>query len=256
MTAFEFRLHPVPHVFAGPDVLAARRHARGDALVPRVPARAAARGERLLRVADRAAGAAVPGGAPHAEGLRRRVDGARHAEEVDAAPRAGAHGRHAAAARRRPDAVADPAGPVRRRSTRRGSSGTGGPTSCASSPTRRSPSTAGSRSSCRRRPRRCTCTPSTAPSTTSHPATARSAYRDANWAEVIVGVDPDPAGAAAISEVDGRLLGRHPPVLRRRRLRELHDGRGAGARAGHVRRQLRAGWRASRPSTTRPTCSA
>ena len=39
-------------------------------------------------------------------------------------------------------------------------------------------------------------------------------------------------------EVDGRLLGRHPPVLRGWRLRELHDGGGAGARARHVRRQL------------------
>ena len=37
VTEFEFQLHPVPSVFAGPIVLAARADARGDAAVPRVP---------------------------------------------------------------------------------------------------------------------------------------------------------------------------------------------------------------------------
>ena len=34
------------------------------------------------------------------------------------------------------------------------------------------------------------------------------AYRDAGWAEVIVGVDPDPANADDAPAVDGRLLRR------------------------------------------------
>ena len=39
-------------------------------------------------------------------------------------------------------------------------------------------------------------------------------YRDANWAEVIVGVDPDPANAGAIRDWTRRLLGRDPSRTR------------------------------------------
>ena len=35
-------------------------------------------------------------------------------------------------------------------------------------------------------------------------------YRDANWAEVIVGVDPDPASAATLAPVDASTTGRRP----------------------------------------------
>ena len=64
-------------------------------------------------------------------------------------------------------------------------------------------------------------------------------YRDVQWAEVIVGVDPDPANAKALTRLDDRLLGSDPPVLRRRRLRQLHDGRGPGAGEGDLSPQLR-----------------
>ena len=59
-------------------------------------------------------------------------------------------------------------------------------------------------------------------------------YRDVQWAEVIVGVDPDPANADAIRDWTRRLLGRDAPVLGRRRLRQLHDGRGPGAGEGDL----------------------
>ena len=56
VTSFEFRTHPVgATVMAGPDFLADRADARGHALLPRVPARGAARRQRLLRADDGAA---------------------------------------------------------------------------------------------------------------------------------------------------------------------------------------------------------
>ena len=45
-------------------------------------------------------------------------------------------------------------------------------------------------------------------------ATPPFGYRDANWAEVIVGVDPDPANAEPDPRLDGRLLGRDPSRTR------------------------------------------
>ena len=51
-------------------------------------------------------------------------------------------------------------------------------------------------------------------------------YRDARWATVFAGVDPDPANVAAIRELERRLPGGAAPVLGRRRLREHDDGRG------------------------------
>ena len=71
-------------------------------------------------------------------------------------------------------------------------------------------------------------------------------YRDAQFAEVIFGVDPDPANAATIRDWCVRVLGRHASLLGRRRLRQLHDGRGPGARAGDLPRQLRPARGASR----------
>ena len=41
------------------------------------------------------------------------------------------------------------------------------------------------------------------------------AYRDVNFSQVIVGVDPDPANAEAIKQLDRRLLGRAPTRTRR-----------------------------------------
>ena len=73
VTEFRYRLHPVSTVIAGPDLLVARRHRRGHAALPGVHPAGAARAERVLRVRDRAAGGAVPGGAPRPQGERRRL---------------------------------------------------------------------------------------------------------------------------------------------------------------------------------------
>ena len=67
------KLHPVVDGRRRPDHLAARPGRRGARVVPRVPAGAARRAERILRVPHRSAGTAVPGGAAHAEGVRRRL---------------------------------------------------------------------------------------------------------------------------------------------------------------------------------------
>ena len=64
-------------------------------------------------------------------------------------------------------------------------------------------------------------------------------YRDANWATVYVGVDPDPANVGAIRDWTHRLLRGAAPALGGRRLREHDDGRGTGARPGQLPRQLR-----------------
>ena len=48
--------------------------------------------------------------------------------------------------------------------------------------------------------RPCTSTRSTGPCTTSAPTDTPFSYRDCNWAEVIVGVDPDPANAGVIRD--------------------------------------------------------
>ena len=54
-------------------------------------------------------------------------------------------------------------------------------------------------------------------------------YREATWAEVIVGVDPDPANKGGCASLFGG-----------RRVREFHDGRGPGARQSELSGQLRA----------------
>ncbi len=67
------------------------------------------------------------------------------------------------------------------------------------------------------------------------------AYRDAKWAEVIVGVDPDPANKDKITNWAQGLLERAAPVLGARCVRELHDGRRRRrARQGELRQELRA----------------
>ena len=64
---------------------------------------------------------------------------------------------------------------------------------------------------------------------------------------------PGPAQRRRDHPLDRRLLDRAAPVLGGRCLRELHDGRGPGPGAGHLRRQLRPALARSRPSTTRRT---
>ncbi len=56
-----------------PDLLAGRAGRRGADGLPRLPAERPAGAERLLRLRLRSAGAAVPRGAPPAQGLRRRL---------------------------------------------------------------------------------------------------------------------------------------------------------------------------------------
>ena len=66
------------------------------------------------------------------------------------------------------------------------------------------------------------------------------AYRDANYGAVIAGVDPDPANARGDRRLVARLPGGAAPLLRGRRLREHDDGRGPRPRARELPRQLRA----------------
>ena len=189
-------------------------------LVPRLhPRRRPRTLERLLRLPHRAARAAVPGGAAPAEDVRRRLV---------LRGRPGRRGRRCSrrAARssgRRCSTASQPMPfpalqqRVRRRSTRRATSGTGaadfverdprrGDRSCTSSTAQKLPTW------------QSTCT--SIRSTARPHAWARRdtpwAYRDANWAQVIVGVDPDPAERGRRSrDWTRRLLGRAASVLAR-----------------------------------------
>ena len=52
----------------------------------------------------------------------------------------------------------------------------------------------------------------------------RIAYRDATWSQVIIAVDPDPAGAERHPRLGDRILGGPASLLGRRCVRQLHDG--------------------------------
>ena len=54
-------------------------------------------------------------------------------------------------------------------------------------------------------------------------------YRDSTWAQVIVGVDPDPANRDTIVKWAKSDYEDPASPLRRRRIRKLHDGRGRGS---------------------------
>ncbi len=201
VTSFEFRTHPVgAAVMAGPtfwpieqtpEVMRFYRE-----FLPAAP-RAVNGFFALMTVPPVGP---LPRGAPSAQGLRGDVVRRRLRGGGNAAARAGARSRHAATARCRTGAA--PAlqslfdglytqGPavllargLRQRALRRA----------------RSSSTSNGARSCPRCTRRCTSTRSTAPPTTSGPPTRAFSYRDAQWAEVIFGVDPDPANAGAIRD--------------------------------------------------------
>jgi hypothetical protein len=64
-------------------------------------------------------------------------------------------------------------------------------------------------------------------------------YRNANWGQVIVGVDPDPANAKAITDWTIAYHEALHPVRGRRRVCEHDDGRRTGACEGELRRELR-----------------
>ena len=71
------------------------------------------------------------------------------------------------------------------------------------------------------------------------PSDTAWSYRDATWGSVFAGVDPDPANVGRDPPLERRLLRGAAPLLGRRRLREHDDGRGPGAGAGELPRQLR-----------------
>ena len=250
VTSFLFRLHEVGTIVGGPtfwpveqgaEVLSAYRE-----FLPGGPARA----ERLLRVPHRAAGAAVPGGDPPAQGVRRRLvlrrlgggrGRGRWRRCSTSVPEPLMHGVGADAARRRCRARSTA-------STRPATSGTGAPTSSRRSRTRRSQIHA-----------RFGAEMPTLKSTmhmypidgAAHDVGSTDtawSYRDATWGSVFAGVDPDPANVDAIRQLERRLLRGAAPVLRRRRLREHDDGRGPGAGARELPRQLRPAGSRSRPT--------
>ncbi len=64
-----------------------------------------------------------------------------------------------------------------------------------------------------------------------------------------------PGPGASAQGLDDRVLGGAPPVRRRRRLRQLHDGRGPGTREGDLRAELRPARPGEGRSTTRTTSS-
>ena len=87
--------------------------------------------------------------------------------------------------------------------------------------------------------RRCTCTRSTAPPTTSAPTDTAWSYRDAHWGAVVRRRRSRPGQRRRDPTLEHRLLGGAAPVLGRRRLREHDDGRGPGAGPRQLPRQLR-----------------
>ena len=173
---------------------------------------------RLLRVPDGAAGAAVPGGTPRPEDVRRS-SGAAPAppDEADEGVRAGPRAVGAPAFDGvRPDAVPGAAEHVRRASTRRACSGTGRRDfvneltdeaialhveHASRLPTMLSHDAPVPDQ--RRRP------------AASHADETALSYRDATWSQVIVGVDPDPAERATDRDVGDGLLGGAAPVFSR-----------------------------------------
>ena len=139
-------------VVAGRSLWPLEQAAEVLALVPRLPAGAAGRAERLLRVPHRAARAAVPGGAAPAEDVRRRLVLSR-GDAGAGRTRLLAPVARRSARRRSTGVDADAAIPRCKapstRSTRRATSGTGAATSSTRSRTRRSRCTSSTGRSCR-----------------------------------------------------------------------------------------------------------
>ena len=198
VTSFQFRAHPV-----GRPSSPARRCGRSSSsrrccAGTATSSGGAARSERLLRDADGAARADVPGGAAPEEGVRRRLVLVGVPRRTRRRCRAGARGRHAAAPRRRSrcryaamQGMFDPLYP-------RACSATGAATSSTRSPTshRHAPRVG---RSCRRCSRRCTCIRSTARRTRRR---GRHAVQlpPGRLVGVVFAVDPDPAKADEIRD--------------------------------------------------------
>ena len=195
VTSFTFRLHPVHDRDRRSHGVAASATADILELVPGLPARPGRGSLRLLRDADRPAGAAVPRGVPPAEGLRRRLVLHRRSRPTPTR-RSRRSGRWQPAFEGigcRP--LSRAAVHLRRPVSRRACSGTGAATSSAPSPTKPSPRTPASPRNCRRCTRRCTSTRSTARCTgsarpTPRGPTATSRSRRSSRASI-----PDPRNA-------------------------------------------------------------
>ena len=257
VTAFTFRAHPVRDVVGGPmffdvdraaEVMRAWDRFLDDA--PELP-------RRLVRVRRRAPRPRLPHRAarPHCgrdhlvlqRPSTRTPTGALGAD-------AGRSGRCSTASAR---CRGPHSSPSSTRCSRPGCSGTGRRTSSTSSPTRRSPSHVEHGE------------PAADPAVDDAPLprqwrrTEGRRHRDgvrpprqARYAQVIVGVDPDPARLDEMTAWARRLPRRSAPALGRRWLREHDDGRrGAGPGARQLRRQLRAGSPTSSAATTRRTPS-
>ena len=215
VTAFTFRLHPVEHRGGRPDLLVA------GASRPQV-----LRAYReFIPAAPRElngffAFLTVPPVPPFPEELHgRKVCGDRVVLQRQRRGGRGGDGADARGGQRR--CCTAPARCRSRRcrarstrSTRRATSGTGGPTSCASCPTRRSPQHVkwGNKM------------PSGQSTMHLYPIDGAVhdvadtdtpfSYRDVPWAEVIVGVDPDPANARGDHSTGRSTTGRRPTRTR------------------------------------------
>ena len=234
VTSFLFQGAPIQNVYGGPIFWSMDNAAQRAPHLARLHPEGARGPERLVRLRDRAAGSDVPGGAPHEEGggrhlvLHGRPGEGRRGLQADPPVRAAAHGLL------RPDPVPGAAEPLRR------------------------PLPAGLQwywkadffqeltdkaidlhlKYAERLP---------SPHSTMHlyPINGAAArvkkgdtafsFRDANFAEVIVGVDPDPAQQPAPHPVGQGLLAGAAPVLAGRRLHQHDDGRGRGQREGVYR---------------------
>ena len=207
-------------------------------MVPRIHHQGAEDAERLLRVPGRAAGAAVSRAAARQEDVRRRLV------------------LHRARSRRPSRSSRRSARFEARRSTWSGRCRTRRCRACSTRSIRRACSGTGRRTSSTSsatRPSRCTSKHGVqAADDAVHDAPVPDrrrrgpreeqrhawGYRDAKWAQVIVGVDPDPANKEKITRW-ARTTGGTPPLLGRRRVRELHDGGGRGSHPGDLRGELR-----------------
>ena len=218
---------------------------------------AARRADRLLRVPLRSAGAAVPGGAAPAEGVRRHLVLRRRRRRTPT-PRSHRRARwarrlldgvHASCRCRRgtaPSTALYPRGrPVvlARRLLRRDPGR--GDRDCTSSSRKKLPTWKSTMH----------LYPSDGAAARVAPDATPWAYRDAKWTGVFAGVDPDPANADAIKAWTIDYYEALHPYSMGGSYVELHDGRGSGARAGDVRRRTTRASPRSRRSTTRTTSS-
>ena len=233
--------HDVDTVDRRADVLAGRAGRGGAARLPGVPARRPARAATASSPSPRCRpGRPVPGGRStcgRCAGSSGATAGPRSTRRatwqplLDALPEPLLHG---------VQPMPHPRCRARStRSTRRATSGTGGPTSCTRSPTR--PSTLHHRLGHALPTMKSTMHLYPIDGAAHDVAAEDTAfsYRDANWAAVYAASTPTRPTSRRSRDWSRRLPGGPAPVLRRRRLREHDDGGGTRSRARELPRQLR-----------------